>query len=362
MPGEHGRHERRGLPRPLGHEAEQLVAHGARREVGEHGAELGQDGVDPLGGSQIAPLELALDPKAHERDALVHQAPDLGRPAGERHVGGVLARRQRDDPQLQPPPGRHSRGTEHRALAGGVGVEREQDLRRQARELPDLLVRERRPHEPHGVAQPRLVERDDVRVALAEHDAPRPCRVRPRDVGAEDVAPFVEDRVVGRVEVLGLLVGPERSRAEAQDPPAAVAEWEDDPPAEPVDHPAGGLRPLARGPRRRTRAPRSPPACSPSTRRRSATARTRRGTSAAPPPPARARPGTPARAPPRPSPTGNGRRTWPSARAARAGAPDAGGARRPAGPRPPARAGRRSGRPGTRAPRRSPAPPSPART
>ena len=79
------RHERRRELGAVGHEADQLLAHRARREVAEHRAQLLDDGVLALGARQIRGGQHALDAEAHERhrrlDAL---APSRRRPRPQR--------------------------------------------------------------------------------------------------------------------------------------------------------------------------------------------------------------------------------------------------------------------------------------
>ncbi|MCU0313384.1 MAG: hypothetical protein MUC84_04905 [Solirubrobacteraceae bacterium] len=217
-----------------GRQLDQLVAHRARRQRTEHGLQRLDDRVLALGLAQVPALELALDPEAHERHRRRGPlAQAVGALRGEQ-VRGVLPGGQRHDAQLQPAARGDARGLEHRLLAGAVGVEREQDHRREPRQLGHLVVGERGAHQADGVHEARLVHRDHVGVALAEQHLPRLRRRRARQVGAEQVAALVVDGVVGRVDVLRLLVGADGAPAEPEHAPARVAERELEPPAEEV--------------------------------------------------------------------------------------------------------------------------------
>ena len=225
-----------------------------------------------------------------------------------------------------------------RLLPGGVGVLAEQHLRREPLERVELALGQRGAHRADRLGDPGLAQRDHVGVALDEHEPPGARRRRAREVGAVDERALVEQLGLRRVEVLGLVVGRQRPRAEAEHVALRVGEREHDPPAEAVEQPAAPRAAARRGP---------PPAARPRCSRRRArrrspdptrAARSRRGTRAARPPRARARPGTRARAPPRRTPTARARSRRRCARAARAAARGARGARPRAGPRPRARA------------------------
>ena len=109
--------------------------------------------------------------------------------AGSRPAGSETTRSSSLPPRGDP------RGAQHRLLPGAVGVERQQHDRREPRELADLLLGQRRAHQADGVAHPGLVQRDHVGVALAQDDAAACARrVRPREVGAEELPTLVVDR------------------------------------------------------------------------------------------------------------------------------------------------------------------------
>ena len=126
----------------------------------------------------------------------------------------------------------HLGGLEHRPQPGPVGVEREHDARSQAPQLGDLLVSERRAHQPDAIGDAGLVCRDHVEVALAEHRGPRASRLGAREVRREQPTALVVDLAVGAVEVLARILGVERAGTEAEDLAAGVTQREGDPPAE----------------------------------------------------------------------------------------------------------------------------------
>ena len=143
------------------------------------------------------------------------------------------------------------RGLQRRLLAGPVGVQREDNRRREPLELVRLLVGQGRAHQPHGALHAGLVHRDHVDVALAEHGEALARRGGARKVGREEVAALVVELAVGAVEVLGALFGLGSARAEAEHPAASVAQREGDPRAEAIVEPVGTL---ARALRERRRA------------------------------------------------------------------------------------------------------------
>ena len=63
-------------------------------------------------------------------------------------------------------------GPKHRVLAGAVGVETQHEHRRDALELADLLLGQSGSHDPDGVGQARLVQREHVGVALDQNHVP----------------------------------------------------------------------------------------------------------------------------------------------------------------------------------------------
>ena len=146
-----------------------------------------------LGVAEVAGLERARDPEAHERHRRADAALDLlaARPLHE--LGGILAGWQRHHAQLELALRRDLGRPQHRLLAGAVGVQRELDHRGQPGQAGDLLGRQRGAHDADAVAHPDLVHRDDVGVALGDDDAAGLRRRRPREVGREELAALVEE-------------------------------------------------------------------------------------------------------------------------------------------------------------------------
>ena len=155
-------------------------------------------------------------------------------PSRGHHLGRVLAGRHRRHPQPHLAPRRDPLRPQHRLLAGRVGVERQHHLVDHPRERRHLLVGDRRPHHPDRLLDPGLVQRQHVGVAL-DHD--RPAALGDRLFGQVDPVEhlaLVEEVGLGRVDVLGALVGAHRPAAEAERAAAAVADREHDPLAEAV--------------------------------------------------------------------------------------------------------------------------------
>ena len=161
--------------------------------VAKIGRSCAEDAILALGIGEIARLQRAQHTEAHERDGLrdarLHRLAALAL----HELGGVLALGQRHDAQLELAPGGHLRGAQHRLLAGAVGIQRKLHDRRQARELADLLLGQRRAHDADAVAHADLVHRDDVGVALGDDDAAGLRRRRAREVGGEELAALVEE-------------------------------------------------------------------------------------------------------------------------------------------------------------------------
>ena len=94
--------------------------------------------------------------------------------------------RERHDPQ--PRAADELRRAHHRLAPRAVGVEAQQHRRGELAQLVRLLAGQRGPHQPDRVAHARLVQRDDVRVALRQHHRPRLGRGRARQVVRVHVA------------------------------------------------------------------------------------------------------------------------------------------------------------------------------
>ena len=172
-------------------------------------------------------------------------------------VRRVRARGQPDDAELERGPGSTERGRGRGLLARRVGVEARAATRRRE------ALRARRPARSVSavpisadrVAKPGLVQRDDVGVALDEHDRARPCAAAARARSAPNscrplgkTSPSAEFTYFGRWSVA------HRPRAEPEHPPARVGQREHDPAAEEVVDPPPSRR---AAPARRRAAPRS---------------------------------------------------------------------------------------------------------
>ena len=86
----------------------------------------------------------------------------------QQQLGRVGPLGQRHDAQLELAPCRQPLGPQHRLLTGAVGVEAQLEHGHDPLELADLLLGQRGAHDPDGVAEARLMEREHVGVALDE--------------------------------------------------------------------------------------------------------------------------------------------------------------------------------------------------
>ena len=231
---EQRRRERVRHVQALGDQPHELLAQQARPQPGEDRPQVLEHAVLALGARRVAQGERALDPEAHERHRPLDQRAHRVGALALHQVRGVEPRRQRHDAQLELAPRRHLGRPQHRVVARRVGIQGHVHHRRELAQLADLLDGQRRAHARHRVAQPRLVQRDHVGVALAQHDRPRLGRRRPRQVRGVDQPPLVKQVVLARVEVLRRPVRAQGARAEAQHPPPRVGQREHDPCAEPV--------------------------------------------------------------------------------------------------------------------------------
>ncbi len=157
-------------------------------------------------------------------------------------VRGIPTRRQGDDANVKARADGELHAADRCRLAGGIRVEAEIEVAREPAELLELRFGERRAHRSHGRAEPRLVQGQDVGVAL---DDDGPVLLRDRGAGAVEA---VDDRALAkelplrRVDVLGRdrVVLPHAPRAEAEHPSASVGQREDEAPgvvvvAAPID-------------------------------------------------------------------------------------------------------------------------------
>ena len=120
---------------------------------------------------------------------------------------------------------------ERRLLAGGVGVEAEVDPTGEPLELLQLALGQRRSHRRHGRLEPRLAERDHVRVPLDDDGALLLRDRRPGEVEAVEHRRLVEELGLGRVHVLAAqrVVLAQLPCLEADHAPARVGEREHQP-------------------------------------------------------------------------------------------------------------------------------------
>ncbi len=158
----------------------------------------------------------------------------LGAALGGDHLGRILAGRHRRDPEPHPPVGRDLLGAEHRLLPCRIGVEGEDHLLDHPRQRRHLFCRDRRSHHPDRLLDPRLVQGEDVGVALDDDCPRRLCDRRLGEIDPVEHVALVEELGLGGVDVLGALVGAHRAAAEAEGAAAAVADREHDPGAEAV--------------------------------------------------------------------------------------------------------------------------------
>ena len=148
-----------------------------------------------------------------------------------RSIGRILARRQHDDADLEPLALRALHAAERRLLPGRVGVEAEVEALRQPAELAQVVLGESRAHRRDDRLEPRLPQRDHVRVAL-DHDGAVLLRDRrPREMEAVEHVALLEELALGRVDVLALerIVVVELAGLEPDHPAARVGEREHQP-------------------------------------------------------------------------------------------------------------------------------------
>ena len=149
----------------------------------QHRPQLGERPVPALGAAKVRPLEDPIDVEDDERHRAARRARAAPRPPSRSiRSAGSAPCGQRHHPQLELAPGGQPRRPEHRLLAGAVGIEAELEHRDDPLELRDLLLGQRGAHDPDRVAQPGLVQREHVGVALDEDHPPGLAR-RPRGPG-----------------------------------------------------------------------------------------------------------------------------------------------------------------------------------
>ena len=124
---------------------------------------------------------------------------------------------------------------------GRVAVEAEHRLGRDLPQRLQLLGRQRGAERRHRAGEAGLVQGDDIHVALDHHHRAAAEGPLPRQVEAVEAAALGEQLGLRAVDVFRLAVA-EDAAAEADGPAAPVADREDHPVEEHVDH--AGLRPV----------------------------------------------------------------------------------------------------------------------
>ena len=123
---------------------------------------------------------------------------------------------------------------QHRQLPRRVGIEGEDDARRQFLDEADLLLGERRAHRRDDIAVAELMRRQRIHIPLDDHHFLLLADGIRRAVdGVEQVA-LVEERGLRRIEVFRLLIVAQRPPAEAHHFALPVADREDEPATEAV--------------------------------------------------------------------------------------------------------------------------------
>jgi len=171
---------------------DQLLAQHARGYRHEHRLELGERPVAAFGAAGVGLIEDALHVEDDERDRCLHpRAQGLGA-FPQDQVGRVGPLRKLDHAQLELVTGGGAGRTEHRLLAGAVGVQTELEHPDDAHQLGELLVGEGGAHDPHRVAQTGLMERQHIRVSLDQDHAAGARGMSAGEVDAEQLPALVE--------------------------------------------------------------------------------------------------------------------------------------------------------------------------
>jgi hypothetical protein len=141
---------------------------------------------------------------------------------------GILALGQEEEADLAPVLclGQHVlQRAPCRRATGAVAVEGEHDLVHQPERAPQVLGRRCRAERRDRVVQPRLVQARDVHVTLDDEQALQRQARLSRFIQAVELAALMEQRRLGRIEVLRL-AAVDHAAAEADDPAARVADRE----------------------------------------------------------------------------------------------------------------------------------------
>jgi hypothetical protein len=164
-----------------------------------------------------------VDQVAQRLGAFAHQQAVRIVALGQHRRAHAQARRQQD-----------LEGAQHRALAGGVAVE-EQDHGLGAAPQPARVVRgERGATGGQPLPETRPAQRDLIEIALHHDRATAPADRLERRREAVECLALAEDRALGRVQVLGLLLGGDGTPPEAQHTTAHVLDREEHAASQPV--------------------------------------------------------------------------------------------------------------------------------
>ena len=160
----------------------------------------------PLARAQVAALAGGLHEEAAERQRVAHVAREgVGAVGADEAVGVVLGGQEQElDGARVAGVGQGAfERLAGRAPARGVAVEAEDHLVREAEQLVHVLGRAGRAQGGHGVGKTELGQRHHVHVALGDQRVALLADGGARLVQAVELAALVEDRGLGRVQVLG---------------------------------------------------------------------------------------------------------------------------------------------------------------
>ena len=197
--------------------AQQLLRQRARRQQLPQRPGVGGEVRAALGCRQVAPFGRRVQQKARQRRGLFHRlAEGLGALGADEAVGVVLGRQEQEFDGAHV--GGEGQGGFQRLAGGaapcGVAVEAEHHLLGEAEQLLHMLRRAGRAQRGHGVGEAQLRQGDHVHVALGHQGVAVLAQGGAGLEQAVQLAPLVEHRGLGRVEVLGLLVA-QHAAAEA---------------------------------------------------------------------------------------------------------------------------------------------------
>ena len=149
---------------------------------------------------------------------------------------GILSLRHRRHPDPDTVSEQLVPGAEGGAEAGGITVVEQGRRRREPAQQPGLLRRERGAQRRHDVLDAREDQAEYVEVALHQDDRFLFPDGRLRLVQVVELLSLVEDRRLGRVEILGL-ARHQQPAAESGHPAAQIVDGEEQPRPEPRESP-----------------------------------------------------------------------------------------------------------------------------